>query len=210
MYMYIVWSNIYNCLALYMYSYVHCIYNVMYTCNVLYVIQAFKKFEILTRKRETEIMREEATKKVERMSQLPDDGSAPKDATEDELPISVPTTEEKEVSKEATKSAEATAAVGKTEKKKKSPQKVPEVPDSKKERTKAFNYTSDVFNGGDMDDYKWSQTITELEIKVALSEETTAKDVRVDIRNDYLKVEVLKPEHKVYMNTCTHTHTHTQ
>ena len=73
----------------------------------------------------------------------------------------------------------------------------------RKERTKAFNYTSDVYNGADMDQYKWSQTVTELEIKVALEEGTTAKQVKVDIQSEHLRVELLHPQHKVYISVSS-------
>lgn len=194
---------------------------ILYECYVIYgvvcvvVLQAFKKYEILTRKREAEIMREEETQKVEKMSQLLPAANAGKpastEANEDELPIVVPKEtqggqeggdREKAESGGGGKGEELEAPMKasaiRRKEKKKSPKKDSEGHQLKKERTKAFNYTSDTFNGGDMDDYKWSQTITEVEIKVALPEETTAKHVRVDIRSDYLEVEVLKPNRKVH------------
>lgn len=171
------------------------------------VQQAFKKYEILTRKREAEIMREEETKKVERMSQptpsSPADDSiksekktATNDMEPDELPVVVPG------NSPPTKAEEERAHTDKKEvtvKEKTEPKKEMVTAD-KKERAKAFNYTSDVYNGGDMKDYKWSQTATEVEIKVALSEQTIAKHVKVDIRSDHIKVEILHPEKKVVLD----------
>lgn len=149
-------------------------------------------------------MREEETKKVERMSQptpsSPVDDSiksekktATNDMEPDELPVVVPG------NSPPTKAEEERAHTDKKEvtvKEKTEPKKEMVTAD-KKERAKAFNYTSDVYNGGDMKDYKWSQTATEVEIKVALSEQTIAKHVKVDIRSDHIKVEILHPEKKV-------------
>ena len=169
--------------------------------DVVNLLQAFKKYEILTRKREAEIMREEETQKVERMSQmLPPQSTGKPDFTretsEDELPIMVPEDTSRDGEGEgggregggATESVTPPKLETAAETKEKSIKK-----DSKgqKERATAFNYTSDVYNGADMDEYKWSQTMTEVEIKVALPENTSAKHVRVDIRNEYLKVEIL-------------------
>lgn len=169
----------------------------------LSLLQAFKRYEILTRKREAEIMREVESKKVEEMAGPP----PPPNPNEDELPIVVPDEEEKEKEKAVepgkqgpeTKPA-ATALAAET---KHLSKKDLEEYQSKKERAMAFNETSDIFNGAEMDNYKWSQTITELEIKVMLPEGTSGKDVRVDIRSDHLKVEVLKPEYQVHACQCS-------
>ena len=186
-----------------------CIY--LQARDVVDIVQAFKKYEILTRKREAEIMREEETQKVEKMSQMLPPKSTEKpvstrETSEDELPIVVPedTSQGGEgegggrggggAKEPATPPKLGTAAETKEKPVKKDSE-------GQKKRASAFNYTSDVYNGADMDDYKWSQTMTEVEIKVALPEKTPAKHVRVDIRNEYLKVEILKPERKVY--TCT-------
>lgn len=137
-------------------------------------------------------MREVESKKVEEMTTI----ATP---NEDELPIVVPDEEQKEKAVEPSKQG--------TEVKPVATAHVPEVKhlskkdleeyQSKKERAMAFNETSDIFNGGEMENYKWSQTISELEIKIILPEGTSGKDVRVDIRSDHLKVEVLKPEYQV-------------
>lgn len=145
-------------------------------------------------------MRNEETKKVERMSQLvsPTTGAVTTTAPDDELPIVVPndTKRDRETEREEVASVTPKKEVPVERKEKKSPKKDSEE-QLKKERTKAFNYTSDTYNGGDMDAYKWSQTISEVEIKVVLPEATTGKHVRVDISSDHLKVEILKPERKV-------------
>ena len=188
-------------------------------------MQAFKKFEILTRKREAEIMREEETKKVNKMApskpsisvtggtKTPE--SQPTEASVDELPIVVPgagavSHDNQEGGKgaeagvkqgaESVGVAQPTVSVITTEEKRTSPKKDVEEYRTKQERVKAFNYTSDVYNGGEMDTYNWSQTVTEVEIKVVLPRTTAAKDVRVDIRSDRIKVEILKPEHQVQLH----------
>ena len=50
-----------------------------------------------------------------------------------------------------------------------------------------------------MDNYKWSQTVTDIVIRVPVPEGTTSKHVKVDIKSDHLKVELLWPEHQVSM-----------
>ena len=184
--------------------------------------QAFKKYEILTRKREVEIMCEEESQKVERMSQVSPSASAgsgttktkkqpketkdqpqetkdqPQENNTDELPILVPGRDTlTEKTQEGGGEGKASSSGEKMENK--LPKKVDlDGKDSKKKkRAMAFNYTSDVYNGGEMEGYKWSQTMTEVELKVALPEATTSKHVRVDIRSNYLRVEIMKPKQKV-------------
>ena len=48
----------------------------------------------------------------------------------------------------------------------------------------ALELTSETYNGAVMDNYRWAQTITDLEIRIPVSDEVTAKDVKVEIRND--------------------------
>ena len=158
-------------------------------------------------------MRQEETKKVEKMASLPlasgDSGGGAKEG-EGELPVSVanqelssPANEEKKTKEEEIKGGRGEEG-GESEKSEKVvSKKAGEGGVDKKERTKAFNYTSDVYNGADMDSYKWSQTVTELEIKVTLEEGTTAKHVKVDIQNEHLKVEILRPERKVGILLCS-------
>lgn len=168
------------------------------------VMQAFKKYEILTRKREAEIMREEETKRIEQMTH---------DTTHDELPISLPAPQEAEGTSKETSSAEGDTHPPPSDT---TPPKPPEsveerkemddneVPKSKEkggaerqDRTAAFNLSSDTYNGAVMDNYKWSQTVTDIDIRVPVPEGTTSKHVKVDIKSDHLKVELLWPEHQV-------------
>ena len=177
----------------------------MCECLFFFSEQAFKKYEILTRKREAEIMRQEETKKAERMTQpqLSDgaSGVAAGNDNDDESTASLsessslPQTEKEEPNKE--REAENPSV---TKTKKKSDGGSSET--AKKERAKAFNYSSDVYNGADMDSYKWSQTVREVEIKVPLPEKTTAKQVKVDIQCERLRVEILHPERKVFIQQC--------
>lgn len=59
---------------------------------------------------------------------------------------------------------------------------------------------SDTYNGAALDDYKWSQTMTDLDVKVPVAPGTKPKDVTVEIKNDHLKVVLQKPERKVLYN----------
>jgi hypothetical protein len=161
------------------------------------VLQAFKKYEVLTRKKEAEIMRQEETKKVERMASPPSSGGVREGGEDGELAVSVATQETPPADEKKQRKGEGGGGEGETEK---VASKKAEGSEDKKKRTKAFNYTSDVYNGADMDAYKWSQTVTELEVKVGLGEGTTAKHVKVDIQNEHLRVEILHPEHKVVLD----------
>ena len=171
------------------------------------VMQAFKKYEILTRKREAEIMREEETKRIEQMTH---------DATHDELPISLPAPQEAEGTSKETSSAEGDThpppsdittpppkppSESVEERKEMDGDEVPKSKEKggaeRQERTAAFNLSSDTYNGAVMDNYKWSQTVTDIDIRVPVPEGTTSKHVRVDIKSDHLKVELLWPEHQV-------------
>ena len=139
-------------------------------------------------------MRQEETKKVERMASPPSSGGVREGGEDGELAVSVATQETPPADEKKQRKGEGGGGEGETEK---VASKKAEGSEDKKKRTKAFNYTSDVYNGADMDSYKWSQTVTELEIKVGLEEGTTAKHVKVDIQNEHLRVEILHPEHKV-------------
>lgn len=61
----------------------------------------------------------------------------------------------------------------------------------------AEDLVSDTYNGGALDDYKWSQTMTDLDVRVPVAPGTKPKDVTVEIKNDHLKVVLQKPERKV-------------
>lgn len=56
---------------------------------------------------------------------------------------------------------------------------------------------SDTYNGAALDDYKWSQTMTDIDVRVPVAPGTKPKDVTVDIKSDHLKIVLHKPERKV-------------
>ncbi len=127
--------------------------------------QAFKKYELLTRKREAELAREVETKRLE---------TPPiNEPIQDELPITLP------------------PATGPTHSK--------PSPTTSKAPT-AADHVSDTYNGGEMENYKWSQTLTDLDVKVPVPKGTKSKDLRVEIKSDYLKVKQLRPEKKVCLS----------
>ncbi len=70
-----------------------------------------------------------------------------------------------------------------------------------KQVTAAAEKVSDTYNGAEMDNYKWSQTLLDLDIRVPVSKGTKSKDVRVDIKSDRLKVELIRPRRKVGTET---------
>jgi len=163
-------------------------------------------------------MREEETKRIEQMTHGAKLSSKP---PHDELPISLPAHPESAVevsSKEPPSTATDTpppssddtpleqppsqpAEEGKEEGGDETPKPSEEGAGGvkRKERTDAFNLSSDTYNGAVMENYKWSQTVTDIDVRVPVPEGTKSKHVRVDIRNDHLKVVLLKPERKVSM-----------
>ena len=163
--------------------------------------QAFKRYEILTRKKEAEIMREAETRRVEQMSQAKC-LTSPQD---DELPISVPGLLDGNIPPPPVEGTEETATPlgGENDPKPKptddtATAAAPEATkEEKSEKTAAFNLSSDTYNGAVMENYRWSQTITDIDVRVPVPPGTTAKNVRVDIRSDYLKVVLCKPRRKV-------------
>ena len=145
-------------------------------------------------------MRQEETKKVERMASPPSSGGVREGGEDGELAVSIATQETPPADEKKQREEEGDGGgggEGETQETEKVASKKAEGSEDKKKRTKAFNYTSDVYNGADMDSYQWSQTVTEVEIKVGLEEGTTAKHVKVDIQNERIRVEILHPEHKV-------------
>lgn len=68
-------------------------------------------------------------------------------------------------------------------------------PQEKKET--ATDLISDTYNGAALENYKWSQTMTDIDVRVPIVPGTRAKDITVDIKNDHLKVVLHKPERKV-------------
>lgn len=73
-------------------------------------------------------------------------------------------------------------------------------PQEKKET--ATDLISDTYNGAALDNYKWSQTMTDIDVKVPIAPGTRSKDVTVEIKNDHLKVMLHKPERKVRSYMC--------
>ena len=57
--------------------------------------------------------------------------------------------------------------------------------------------TEDTYNGGVTDKYRWSQTLTELDVLVDLPAGSKAKDVTVVIENTHLKVFVTKLQEEI-------------
>ncbi|CAI8016867.1 Nuclear movement protein nudc [Geodia barretti] len=148
-------------------------------------------------------MRQEETKKVERMASPPSSGGVREGGEDGELAVSIATQETPpadEINQRKEEGDGGGGGEGETQETEKVASKKAEGSEDKKKRTKAFNYTSDVYNGADMDSYQWSQTVTEVEIKVGLEEGTTAKHVKVDIQNERIRVEILHPEHKVVLD----------
>ena len=170
-------------------------------------------------------MREEETRKAEQMAQttktLPEPPPEPQD---DELPISLPSGSQDSNTapllptpslptpskatptpalepSTATKDSDTPAKPGddRESPKSKAQSGGAATGTTKPHRKKdtALELTSETYNGAVMDNYRWAQTITDLEIRIPVSDEVTGKDLKVEIRNDYLKVELLKPEHQV-------------
>ena len=75
----------------------------------------------------------------------------------------------------------------------------------KPKESEALKLSSDAFNGSKMDNYVWCQTISDLDIRVSIPAGTTGKDVKVDIKNDFLRVEVIRPEKDVSTKTIFYT-----
>lgn len=115
------------------------------------------------------------------MESLDEDNSQPD--IQDELPITLPPS-----------SSAPPPSKGKSEDQKKDRKDAPVL---SKEKVEDWEKVSDVYNGAVMENYKWSQTITDIDVRIPVPEGTTAKHVKVDIRSDYLKVELLRPNHQV-------------
>lgn len=142
------------------------------------MIQAFKKYELLTRKREAELMREQETRRLDTppAPTLPPPTSEP---IQDELPITLPPPK-----------------ANPTHPWSKAPSH-PQTSEAVRKVTAAAEYISDTYNGAEMENYKWSQTLLDLDVRVPIPKGTKSKDVKVDIRSDSLRVELVRPEKKV-------------
>ena len=73
-----------------------------------------------------------------------------------------------------------------------------QVPTSLASSIKEPSKASDTYNGSNAGNYAWSQTMTDVDIRVPVSCGTTGKDLKIEIKNDSLLVEALKPEKKVF------------
>lgn len=70
----------------------------------------------------------------------------------------------------------------------------------KKTGEDALKLSSDAYNGSKTDKYVWCQTVTDLDLRVTVPFGTTGKNLKVDIKSDSLKVEVLRPEREVHVH----------
>ena len=115
---------------------------------------------------------------------------------QDELPITLPDPAKLPIPSASLLEEEARTKKGsKTEKDQKKERK--DAPVLSKAEVEDWEKVSDIYNGAAMENYKWSQSITDIDVRVPVPEGTTAKDVKVDIRSDYLKVVLLKPSKQV-------------
>lgn len=158
------------------------------------LLQAFKKYELLSRKREAELMREKETKRLNTLSSTtkqPREQSKPPippETIQDELPISLSPSDHSVDTFSSAKEKRVTKPKPTTE--------------ATVKIASAAELVSDTYNGSERENYKWSQSLTDLDIRVPVSVGTKSKDVRVDIKSDHLKVELLRPKKKVcYLTT---------
>lgn len=126
----------------------------------------------------------------------PEKEEEPEVHIQDELPITLPESAN-EPYPSASDSATKTKS-GKTESKKERK----DVPVLSKAEVEDWEKVSDIYNGAEMENYKWSQTITDIDVRVPVPEKTTAKDLKVDIRSDHLKVVLCRPMQQVYNPFC--------
>ena len=66
-----------------------------------------------------------------------------------------------------------------------------------KEKVDDWEKVSDVYNGADMEKYKWSQTMTDLDVRIPVPKGSTGKNMKVEIRSSHLKVLALTPSRQV-------------
>lgn len=118
-------------------------------------------------------------KETKRLESLDEKESEPEIHIQDELPVTLPPPS---TNKPSPKPKE---------------QQRKDAPILSKEEVEDWEKVSDIFNGAEMENYKWSQSINDIDVRVPVPEGTKAKDVKVDIRSDYLKVELRRPTAKV-------------
>ena len=141
-----------------------------YTCACYF--QAFKKHEILARKAETEKLRQEATRQANRMGFEDQEVAAV-----DDTPVVKDTANE--IEKEVPPAAESKLTSAGAAKEK------------PLTTTKATPIVDESWNGAVRDNYTWSQTLTDLDLRVIVPKGTTAKDLKIDITTSHLKVILL-------------------
>ena len=162
-------------------------------------MQAFKKYEVLTRKRDAELLRERETKRLEflddenKLAQEIVAIEEPEIHIQDELPVTLPpSVNEPHPSPSSPYSISAASSSSAPNSTTKDQRK--DAPVLSKEKVDDWEKISDIFNGGEMKNYKWSQSITDIDVRISVPKGTTAKDVVVDIRSGHLKVELQKPK----------------
>lgn len=143
------------------------------------------------------MMHQEETKRLESLDGevTPHVVEEPEIHIQDELPITLPTTCTAD-------SRSVPSKEEKGQKKKSSSSTRKDAPVLSKEKVEDWEKVSDVYNGAEMENYKWSQTINDIDVRVPVPDGTTAKDVKVDIRSDHLKVELRRPTPQVYNSVC--------
>jgi len=134
-------------------------------------------------------MKEKETKRLEFLEEkkLPEKEEKPEEPEvdiQDELPITLPPS--------ADEDAKADAATDESAKEKRK-----DAPVLSKAKVDAWEKVSDVYNGADMEKYKWSQTMTDLDVRIPLPEGSTGKNIKVEIRSNHLKVIALTPSRQV-------------
>ena len=144
------------------------------------------------------MMREKETKQLETMdgaSKTKKKDPEPEVHIQDELPITLPPRADSPPPPSSSDQSKSSEAVASTKEEKKDNRK--DAPTLSKAKVDDWEKISDIYNGAEMENYKWSQTITDIDVRIAVPEGTTARDVKVDIRSDYLKVKLLKPKQEV-------------
>lgn len=138
----------------------------------------------MARKAETEKLRQEATRQANRI------GLEDQEVTVvDETPVVKDTVKEKEKELPPAVEAKPTPAVATKEK---SPA-----------TTKATPIVDESWNGAVRDNYTWSQTLTDLDLRVIVPKGTTAKDLKIDITTSHLKVVLLNTRDPENPGPCT-------
>ena len=123
----------------------------------------------MARKAETEKLRQEATRQANRIGF--EDQEAPT-AVNDPAPVKETIQEKEEPPITETKPTPTA--------KEKSPT-----------TTRAAPIADESWNGAVRDNYTWSQTLTDLDVRVIVPKGTTAKDLKIDITTSHLKVVLL-------------------